>query len=433
MFNERLFDGDMITNCSTIIDSIKKHSTYRKECLNLMASENIMSPMAAEVLSSDLANRYTVGRPYNRWFPGFRYYDKVEELVEKIAKKLFHVNYVNVQAPTGMVANMAAYATLLKPRDLVLSLGVKHSGHYSHVAENMLSLFQARVEPLPFDEEKYTIDVEKAMKLIKKTQPKVIILGTSEFLFPAPIKELRGVCDETQTKILYDASHVSGLVAGQAFQNPMEEGADLLTMSTNKTLAAPSHGIVACKDMEIYQVKIERAMVPLLTSNHHAHHVAALAVTLAEFEAFGHAYAKQVIANAKALARALYAEGTIVLCPEKDCTESHTVLFDSVYPASEAVQLLAEANIISNAFQLPWNTEDFQTGIRIGTNELTRLGMKENEMECIAKLMADVILKRKSPIKVKKNVIELRSCFQKVHYCFEASISLSGVPVVSGT
>lgn len=405
-------------NYLTILESMKKQTAYRQECLNCIASENIMSTMASSMLSTDLANRYTVGRPYARWFPGFDYYDKVEEIAERLSRKLFHVKYANVQAPTGMIANMAAYATLLKPNDLVLSLPVKHSGHYSHSAENMLSFFQARVESLPFNDKEYSIDVEKANELIKRKKPKMIILGTSEFLFPAPVKELREICNETNTKILYDASHVSGLVAGQTFQNPMNEGADILTLSTNKTLAAPSHGIVACNDTKEYQAKIEHSMIPLLTSNHHAHHVAALAVTLAEFEVFGHDYATQIIKNAKALARALYAEGVSVLCPEKDFTESHTVLVDSIYDAKEAVKLLADANIMTNSFQLPWNENTFESGIRIGTNELTRLNMKEKEMKYVARLMADIILKRRKPSVVKKDVLLLRRKFQKVEYSF---------------
>src|SRR5260221_149266 len=232
-------------NYVTILENMQKHAAYRQECLNCIASENVMSPMARGIMSSELAGRYAVGKPKNRWFPGFRYYDEVEASAQKIARKLFHAHYVDVQAPTGMIANMAVYAAFLKPNDLVLSLPVKHGGHFSHAAENILSLFQVKVENLLFDEKEYGIDVEKTKQLIRRKKPKMIILGTSEFLFPAPIKELRKVCNETNTIILYDASHVSGLVAGQTFQNPIGDGADILTLSTNKTLAAPSHGIIA--------------------------------------------------------------------------------------------------------------------------------------------------------------------------------------------
>lgn len=405
------------TNYTTILKQVELHTAYRQECLNLIASENVMSPMASSLLSSDLANRYSVGRPYVRWFPGFQHYDKVEDLAEELSRKLFHVHYANVQSPTGMVANMAAYTALLRPSDLVLSLSVKHGGHYSHVAENIFSKLQITVDSLPFSQGEYSVDVEKAIAMIREKRPQMIILGTSEFLFPAPIRELRAVCNETDTKILYDASHVSGLVAGQTFQNPMAEGADILTMSTNKTLAAPSHGIVACNDVEKYQTKIEHAIIPLLTSNHHAHHVAALALTLAEFEMFGHDYATQVIKNAKALARALYTEGISVLCPERDFTESHTVLIDTIASSKEASALLAEANIMTNSFQLPWNPDCFESGIRIGTNELTRLNMKEDDMIYVSKLIADVLLKRKSVGNVRYEIANFRKDFQTIGYC----------------
>lgn len=414
----------MKSNVLEILDSIKAHAAYRQECLNLIASENVMSPLARFVLASDLANRYSVGRPYERLFPGFKHFDHVEDWAEKTAQRLFHAQYVNVQAPTGMVANMAAYATLLKPNDLVLALPVKHSGHYSHVAENTLSLFQARVEPLPFDEVGYTIDVSKAIQEIRKKTPQLIILGTSEFLFPAPVKALRSICEETGTKILYDGSHVAGLIAGQVFQNPLAEGADMLSLSTNKTLSAPSHGIVACSTTKAYQAKIERAIMPLLTSNHHAHHVAALAITLAEFVAFGKEYATQIVANAKALARALHQEGVSVLCAEKDFTESHTVLIaaDNML-AEDVVNRLGQANIMTNAFQLPWDKPGAQTGVRIGTSEMTRLNLKEREMKYVAKLIADVLFKRRTASKVRDDVILLREHFQKVVYCFREDFS----------
>ena len=225
------------------------------------------------------------------------------------------------------------------------------------------------------------------------------------------------MCNETGTKILYDAAHVSGLIVGQTFQNPLSEGADFLTMSTNKTLGAPDHGIVAYND-EHYLKRVEHAIVPLFTSNHHAHHVAGLAVTLAEFEQFGHEYAVQVIKNAQALAKELYNQGIAVLCPHKNFTQSHTVLFNAQMSGNNAMRILEEVNIITNSFQLPWNSENNITGVRIGTNELTRLGMKEDEMKMIAHFIADALLKRKPLETIKKEVITMRRAFQNIYYCF---------------
>ena len=401
-----------------IIKNIRRHSHYRSECINLIASENLMSPLTLEALSSDLGNRYTVGQPKNRWYAGCKYYDRVEELAISLAKKLFHAKYVNLQPISGMVANMVAYHALLKPNDLLMSLEVKHSGHYSHVKSVMLSLFNVRVEPLPFNEKDYTVDLEKAIQLIRKRRPQIVLVGTSEFLFPVPLQELRRVCNETETKILYDAAHVSGLIAGQTFQDPLSEGADLLSMSTNKTLAAPDHGIVACNDYNLYKKKVENAIVPLFTSNHHAHHVAGLAITLAEFEQYGNDYASQVIKNAQALAKELYNQGVAVLCPHKNFTQSHTVLFDAKCSGEKAMQILESVNIITNPFQLPWNNEDNSTGIRLGTNEVTRLGMKEKEMKAIARFIASVLVKKRNPKKVKRDIYDFRRTYQKINYCF---------------
>lgn len=398
---------------------INKHNSYRNNCINLIASENLMSPLTRLSLSSDLGNRYTVGLPDNRWYAGCHYYDKIEKTAINLSQKLFHAKYVNLQPISGMVANMVSYHALLKPNDLLMSLKVKHSGHYSHVGTGMLTLFNVKVASLPFDQKDFTIDLEKAKKAILRRKPKVILLGTSEFLFPAPIRQLRIICDKTGTKIMYDAAHVCGLIAGQTFQNPLSEGADLLSMSTNKTLSAPDHGIIACNNPEFYRKKIEHGLFPMFTSNHHAHHVAGLAITLAEFEKYGHEYAVQVIKNAQVLAQALYERDIAVLCPHKNFTRSHTVLFDAKRSGDKIMRMLETVNIIVNPFQLPWNKITQPTGIRIGTNEVTRLGMKEKEMEYLAQFISDTLLKRKPIKKIRCEIIEFRRSFRKIHYCYD--------------
>ena len=178
---------------------------------------------------------------------------------------------------------------------------------------------------------------------------------------------------------------------------------------------------MACNDTVKYQVDFEHAITPLLTSNHHAHHVAALAMTLAEFDVFGHDYATQIITNAKTLARALYSQGVKVLCPKKDFTESHTVLIDTVTSSKEVVQRLAEANIITNSFQLPWNDDGFESGIRIGTNELTRFNMKESEMCVIANLITAILFKKQPVAKIKRKTRDFRLYYQSVNYCFNSA------------
>ena len=148
----------MKNNINKLIKQINRHNSYRNNCINLIASENLMSPMTRLSLSSDLGNRYTVGQPNNRWYAGCHYYDKIEKNAINLTQKLFHAKYVNLQPISGMVANLVSYHTLLKPYDLIMSLKVKHSGHYSHVNTGMLSLFNVKVASLPFDYKEYAID-----------------------------------------------------------------------------------------------------------------------------------------------------------------------------------------------------------------------------------------------------------------------------------
>lgn len=406
------------TYFSKIINRIDEHSRYRNECLNLIASENVLSFYARMALSTDIGGRYTVGQPHRRFFPGLKYYDDIELIAQKLAKLLFHAPYVNVQPTSGMVANMTAYYALLKENDVILSLKEEHGGHFSHSQEGVLKLFKVKVENLPFDVENYSVDIERTIHVIKKIRPAVIILGSSEFLFPIPLLKLKKICNHTNTKILYDASHVAGLIAGGTFQNPLEEGADILTASTNKTLAGPNHGLIAYNDADLFRKKIEEAILPVFTSHHHPHHIAALAITLAETEVFGYEYAMQLVKNAQHLGFYLENTGISVLCPHRKYTQSHTILLHVPSNATHIVRLLEKAHIMTSSCKLPWDKPNGISGIRIGLSELTRLGMKECHMEEVARLISSAILKSKSARQVRKEVIEFKLLFQQPAFCF---------------
>lgn len=401
------------------LNFIASHNLHRKECLNLIASENIVSPLARAVLNSDLVNRYAIGSPKKRKYAGNQFYDLIETQALKLTRELLKARYANVQPVSGMVANLCAYNTLLKPGDSIFTLPVKYGGHYSHNLPGMLSLFQVKVLEVPFDKKNYNIDIQKTIKKLEKYKPAVLLLGTSEFLFPAPVRELKETCLKTKTKILYDASHVSGLIFGKNFQDPLKEGADLLSMSTNKTLSAPDHGILATKDLSLKK-KLEESLVPMFTSNHHSHHIAALTVTLEEFKEFGKSYAKQMILNAQALAKRLFELEISVLGENLGFTKSHTVLIDVKKDANRVVTLLEKANLISNSFELPWDELEKPHGIRLGVNEITRLGMKEKEMIIIADFISQALQGNStSLLKIKKEVMDFRKQFQKIHYCYE--------------
>ncbi len=224
--------------------------------------------------------------------------------------------------------------------------------------------------------------------------------------------------------IHYDSAHVSGLIAGKRFQDPLREGADTVTVSTHKTFFGPQHGTVLSWDR--YAEPIKKATLPGLVSNHHLHALAGVAIASAEMLQFGEAYATQVIRNSKALGQALYEGGFKVLAEHKGFTESHMLLIDiTKYGDGGTVEKqLERAGIIINRNLLPWDVKEGRHymnpgGIRLGTAELTRLGMKEAEMVEVAELMKRVVVDGEDPKKVGADAAELRSGFERVQYCFE--------------
>ncbi|MEI6532679.1 MAG: serine hydroxymethyltransferase [Candidatus Roizmanbacteria bacterium] len=407
-------------NQSEVLQRILKyshlHTNYRNLSLNLIASENLMSPMTQQMLSTDMGNRYSYGEAGNKVFAGTDFLDEIEQVAVCLTKELFSAEYANVQPISGMVANLVTYNAVLEKGDTVMSLPVRQGGHYSHDKNGILKLFGVNIEYLPFNNVEFCIDIEKAEQAILFHKPKAIIVGAMEFLFPVALKELKEICQKTGTFVIYDGAHVAGLIAGKSFQDPLKEGADILTFSTNKTLGGPDHGVVACADAEKFQEKIWKG-IPLFVSNNHPHHIAGLAVTLSESQEFGKEYASQVVQNAKTLAQAMFHNGVDVLCSHKGFTQSHTVLVHTHKNAMQVMRLLESAEIMSSTYMNADDTE-YETGLRFGTNELTRLGMKEQEMKTIGKLIADVLFLRITVDEAKMMSNEIRRSFQSIQYCY---------------
>ena len=334
---------------------------------------------------------------------------------------------------------MVAYHAMINRGDKVFVVKEKFGGHYSHrkgekdpwvgsKATTLLDMYGACVDYLPFDPESYNVDIKAAQAKIYSEQPGLIIVGASEMLFPIPLGDLKAACGP-KTQILYDAAHVFGLILGGQFQQPLVEGADMIASSTNKTLGGPCHGIVAwtqeAENKFSYRESVNQALVPFFTSNHHAHHVAGLAVTLAEMKAYGEDYAKQVIKNAQALGRALDDQGLKIVAADHEYSESHEVLIDIGEDSKEAKDKLAAVNIIVSRCPIPTSdiTNDEgepNTGLRLGTNEMTRMGMKGEDMKVLAGFIAEV-LSGKNPDGSKPLCERVGACrrkFQDQKYCF---------------
>jgi glycine hydroxymethyltransferase len=408
-----------------ILNLTRGHNQYLEERIDLVASNSMISSFARFALGSMLSNSYCIGTPGRRLYGGCSYIDMVEEDVMRLAKELFKTKFAMTQFLSGMQANIGAYNTLLEPGDKVVSAPAKHGGHYSHNTAGPLRFYSNDILSVPFNPETYNIDLEGLAQMFDAERPQLLVVGWSEFPFAHPLYELRSLCDAFNVKLMYDMSHVAGLIAGGEFQPEAGQLADVVTSSTGKSLHAPDHGMLLYNESTLDD-GIHDALMPLLTSNTHPHELAALGVVFAEMKEFGPAYAKQVIANSKALGAALKARGVKALYGDLGFSDSHTLLIE--YPhANSAVALLDEAGISANTCPLPWDTAESVTGLRIGTQVVTRRGMKQEQMELIADAIARVLLEADNPRQVQRDIIQpLASSFNGVAYSFDDHFALGG-------
>ncbi|MFQ5887485.1 MAG: serine hydroxymethyltransferase [Candidatus Hydrothermarchaeales archaeon] len=407
---------------------LKEHHNWMNESLPLIASENVTSGLVREATASDFGHRYAEGLPGNRLYEGCRYIDEVENLAIALAKKLFNAEYVNVQPTSGVVANLATFSALAKAGDTMVALQVPHGGHISHAKVSAAGVVGLDIKNFVFDAEEMNIDVDKSIEKIGEIRPRFLLFGGSVFLFPHPVKELKEAADEVGAKIAYDAAHVLGLIAGKQFQQPFGEGVDIVTSSRHKTFPGPQGGLIMCK--EELAKKVNNAVFPGVVSNHHMHHMAGFAIALAEMLEFGEDYAKQIIRNSKALGQSMYEREFNVMCEHKGFTESHQLVVEvsKVGGGTKVAKDLEKANIILNKNLMPWDDIDSSidpSGIRIGTQELTRIGMKEKDMEEVADLIKRVVIDKEDTESVKKDVIELKKDFDRVMYSFDGSKAYS--------
>nr|QNO55581.1 serine hydroxymethyltransferase [Methanosarcinales archaeon ANME-1 ERB7] len=409
---------EMEAEIETIVDAVRRHHELYKNALPMIASENITSNKVRLLLASDLSHRYAEGEVGNRFYQGCKYIDVIEAKAIEYAKELFEAEHANVKPISGVTANIAALFALTSPGEKLMALSVPNGGHISHSKVSIPSMRNLTLETFPYDAREMNIDVDEMVKAIRLIKPSLLLFGGSLFLFPHPISEAREAADEVGANIVYDGSHVLGLIAGKKFQDPLREGADVVTSSTHKTFPGPQGALLLCK--ESLKERIDSAVFPGTVSNHHLHHVAGLAVSLAEMLYFGDAYATQIITNAKVLAQSLYEKGFDVLCEHKGFTESHQIAINTLSHGGGAVvaEKLEKANIIINKNMLPSDKDpEKPAGIRIGVQELTRIGMKGSEMREIAALIARVVISGEDENRIKDEVLALRAGFQHIHYC----------------
>lgn len=388
-----------------ILNLVKSHEEWRgKQCLNLIPSENVMSPAVRNLLSSELAHRYT---SRDRFYMGTRFTDEIEQHGEELARKVFKAETADLRPLSGHIADLIVLANLTKPDDTLLCASPDSGGYPGMWNEGLAGLLHLKTVAFPFSKEDWSIKVEESKKTIERVRPKMVVFGGSLITFPHPVKELAEVACENGAAIGFDGSHVMGLIGGGQFQDPLREGASILFGSTHKSFFGPQGGIILAN--KEHGELLKEKIYPAFVDNAHWNRIAAMALALAEIKEFGKAYATQVILNSKALARALHDYGFPVICEHLGFTQSHQVIMNYGDPARgrTIAEKLQRANIIADCV------------VRLGTCEVTRRGMKEQEMLRTAELIKRTIIDKEDSETIKREVARLSAEFKETEYCFK--------------
>lgn len=406
--------------------AVAKNEGWRgKRCVNLLAPEAPTSPSVRALLSSEIGTRAAEGHigRVNRWFAGTQYIDEVEALCVELMKLVFRCRYADHRLMGSMLGNMAVYHAMTQPGDVIMSAAQPFGGHSSNRSDGPAGMRGLNIVDVPFDPDRLDVDLEAFETVARHVRPKLVVMGMSMTLFPIPVQEMSDIIAEWDGRFVYDGAHQAGLIAGKQFQDPLQEGAAVLTGSAGKTFSGPQSGMIMWNDPALTE-PLAKAIFPVLVATHQVNRVAALAVSAAEMLEFGEAYMAQIVKNAQALAQALDDYGVPMLGGGRGYTRTHQAIarVGEFGGGMETAYKLAEANIITNKNLIPEDgPEDWDrpSGLRLGTIEVTRLGMAEGDMRTIAEFMKRILIDGQEVERVKREVVDFRLPFQTLYYNFD--------------
>ncbi|MEP7240109.1 MAG: aminotransferase class I/II-fold pyridoxal phosphate-dependent enzyme [Devosia sp.] len=403
----------------TRIDELirRNEDIHERECFNLNPATNVMNPRAEAALSRKLGSRPSLGYPGDKYEMGLEAIGEIEVIAAELAAEIFGATFAEIRVGSGALANLYGFMALSRPGDTIIAPPASIGGHVTHHKDGCAGLYGLNTIDAPVDAANYSIDITALRELATEVRPVMITVGGSLNLFPHPVREIRAIADEIGAKVMFDAAHQCGMIAGGTFPNPLAEGAHLMTMSTYKSLGGPAGGLIVTRDAAIAQ-RLDAIAYPGLTANFDAAKSAALAITLLDWREYGRAYAERMVATAQALAAALAAEGLAVFGGERGFTRSHQFALDAVPfgGGQTAAKKLRKAGFLACGIGLPGRTvEGDMNGLRIGTPELVRWGMTEADMPALAKLIAEG-LRANDPTTVAARTAAYRRRFQELHY-----------------
>jgi len=390
---------------------------HERECFNLNPATNVMNPRAEALLSAGLGSRPSLGYPGDKYEMGLEAIEEIEVIAAQLAAELFDADYAEIRVPSGAIANLYGFMAICDPGDTVIVPPASIGGHVTHHLGGCAGLYGLRIVEAPVLADGYTIDVDGLAGLAEVERPKLITVGGSLNLFEHPVRAVRDVADTVGAKVLFDAAHQCGIIAGRAWTNPLKEGAHLMTMSTYKSLGGPAGGLIVSNDAKIAE-RLDAIAFPGMTANFDAAKSAALAVSLLDWREMGRDYAAAMIALAQALAKALKDCGLPVFATAEGMTNSHQFAIEAAAfgGGQAASKHLRKAGFLACGIGLPVAPVDGDmNGLRIGTPELVRWGVVVKDAPRLAGLIARA-LNSDAPETLLAEVSGWRQSFDRLHY-----------------
>jgi glycine hydroxymethyltransferase len=399
----------------------QSRAVHERECINLNPAGNVMNPRAEALLARGLGSRPSLGYPRAKQETGLEAIERIEAIAAALAAEIFGARFVEFRVGSGALANLYAFMAMTKPGDAIIAPSAPMGGHVSHHGAGAAGLHGLTSHPAPTDPRSLVVDLARLRALALEHRPRLITLGASFNLFAQPIREVRRIADEIGAWVLYDAAHMSGPIAGRAWQQPLEEGAHVMTMSTYKSLGGPAGGLILTNEPTLAE-RLETIAFPGLTANFDVARAAALAMTLLDWKVHGRAYAQAMLAAAAALAGSLDRAGVPIFASDRGCTSSHLfVMVAAGYGGGQtAARRLRRANILAHGGALPLPpVEGDLNGIRLGTPEIVRWGMMVEDMTPLAGLVARALRGDEEAQAVAPEATAFRKRFDTVHYVIE--------------
>ncbi|MEY8839178.1 serine hydroxymethyltransferase [Cribrihabitans sp. XS_ASV171] len=387
------------------------------DCFNLNPATNVMNPRAEAALASGLGSRPSLGYPGDKYEMGLEAIEEIEVIAAELAAQVFNAHYAEIRVASGALANLYGFMALAYPGDTIIAPPASIGGHVTHHAEGCAGLYGLRTVPAPVDADGYSLDLDGLRKLAHAEKPKLITVGGSLNLFEHPVAQVRAIADEVGAKVLFDAAHQCGMIAGGHWSNPLDEGAHLMTMSTYKSLGGPAGGLIVTNEPDL-AARLDAIAFPGLTANFDAAKSAALAISMLDWVEHGADYARAMADLATALSSEMARLGLPVFEGARGATDSHQfALHAAGFGGGQAAsKKLRKAGFLACGIGLPVEpVPGDMNGLRIGTPELVRRGVTPADAPELAALIAEG-LRTDRPETIAPRTREMRARFTGYAY-----------------